>query len=98
MEDKTVGEYKTRAGTFYSYSADIVHSVSKEDANRIFDQWVKLLQEVVPSWTGRNTTDNDGRSFYMGGKLTNGKTININLRVCCPATDLKQVYINISSE
>ena len=98
VEAKTFGEYEIKAGTYYNYSADIVHSVSEEVANKVFDQWVKVLKEVIPGWTGKYGDGNDGRSFYIGGKLTNGKTVNISLSVCCPASDSKQVYFSMSAQ
>lgn len=97
VADKQFGEFRTRAGTFYSYSAEIVNSVSEEDANRIFEKWVNVFKAVLPAWNNKRDNEN-GRNFYIGGKLTNGKTINISLSVCCPASGMKQVYLRIESE
>lgn len=78
-------------------SADIVHSIAEEDVNRIFDQWVKLLKAVVPGWEWSNGKEY-GRIFYIGGKLPNGKKINLKPGIFCPANNFKQVYQYIDSK
>jgi TPR repeat protein len=97
VEDKTFGEYRTKAGTYYSYSADIVHSVSNEVAKRIFEQWSNLLKAAIPAWQSRRDDDNTLRpSFTISGSMTNGKKVAITLSVY--GLDGENVGISISNE
>ncbi|MGZ5222096.1 MAG: tetratricopeptide repeat protein, partial [Chitinophagaceae bacterium] len=51
-ENKDMGkiyqDMKLTPGTYYSYHAEIVNSISNENAIRIFNQWVAVLKEVLP--------------------------------------------------
>ena len=97
VEDKTYGEFRTRAGTYYSYSADIVHSVSNEVAKRVFEQWAKVLKAAIPAWQSSRDDDNTVRpSFTIGGAMTNGKKAAISLSVY--GSYGENVSIRISNE
>jgi len=97
VEDKTYGEYKTKAGTYYSYSADIVHSVSNEVAKRVFEQWTHVLKAVIPAWQSSRDDDNTLRpSFTIAGAMTNGKKVAISLSVY--GLNSENVGISISND
>ncbi len=76
--------YKDRnltPGTYYGYHAEIVTSVSNNDAVRIFNQWVTLIKAILPnSQTGSNN-DIQRPSFAIYAKMSNGKTIKVLLGV-----------------
>lgn len=82
VEAKDLGEYKINAGTHYSYSADIVYSVSEETAIRVFEKWVSVLKAIIPEWESNRNEENRGRPlFTIGGNMTNGKKVVISVSV-----------------
>ena len=82
VQARDLGEYKINAGTYYSYSADIVHSVSEETAKRVFQKWVTVLKAIIPGWQSSRNDENRLRpSFTIGGNMTNGKRVNITVGV-----------------
>jgi hypothetical protein len=101
VKDQDLGNgYRTRAGTFYTYTADIVHSSNEANAKRVFEKWISIFKEAIPQWQGKEGKhyDNNSPDFTMSGKLTNGKKVTIYMSLCCPANSTKRVYLSISSE
>lgn len=76
-----LGNIKIEAGTHYSYSADIVYSVSEETALRVFEQWVRVLESAIPEWTGYRTGNSRRPLYTFSGKMTSGKDVVIRLSV-----------------
>ncbi len=97
VEDKTFGDLRTRAGIYYSYSADIVHSVQYEATSSIFNQWVKVIKAVVPGWES-SLSNEKGGYFKISGKLSNGKTVSIYLSGSASYVDHQRVSIKVESE
>ena len=101
VKDRDLGNgYRTRAGTFYTYTADIVHSAREEDAKRVFEKWKSIFKEAIPQWQAKEGKDanNSSPDFTMTGNLTNGKRVTIYMSLCCPINSTKRVYLRISSE
>lgn len=101
VKDRDFGNgLRTRAGTFYTYTADVVHSADEAMAQRVFAKWKTVLQEAIPQWKGREDKDpnNSAPNFILSGNMTSGKKVIIYLGLCCPANNLKTVYLRISSE
>ncbi|RYZ52592.1 MAG: sel1 repeat family protein, partial [Chitinophagaceae bacterium] len=101
VQDRDLGNgYRTRAGTFYTYSADIVHSADEATAKRVFEKWKTVLQEAIPQWKGKEDKDpnNSSPNFTLSGTMTSGKKVTIYMSLCCPANSQKTVYLRISSE
>ncbi|NTS40696.1 sel1 repeat family protein [Flavisolibacter sp. BT320] len=101
VKDRDLGNgYRTRAGTFYTYTADIVHSTDEATANRVFEKWKTVLQEAIPQWKGKEDKDpnNSAPNFILSGTMTSGTKVTIYMGLCCPANSQKTVYLRISSE
>jgi TPR repeat protein len=82
VQARDLGNIKINAGTHYSYSADIVHSVTEETALRVFEKWVTLLKAIIPEWKGYRNQENSSRPlFTISGNMTNGKEVVLRLSV-----------------
>lgn len=75
--------YRTKAGTYYRFSADVVFRVNQEKADEVFNEWSSLLKVVFPGFQAY-TDSEAGRSLTLKGAV-NGKDIEIALYNCCPA-------------
>lgn len=97
---KKYGDIQMKSGTEYTYTAEIISSVTEKEASRVFEKWKSLLKETVPGWKKEEGKEPDNRSPYyrLSGYLESGKKITIYMSMCCPARDEKQVSLEISSE
>jgi TPR repeat protein len=93
---KIYKESNITPGTYYSYHAEIVNSVSNENAVRIFNQWVNVLKAVLPnSQTGSNN-DLQRPAFAFYVNMSNGKKIKVFLGVS--GMNSYKVEIKLSEE
>lgn len=96
VEARDLGTMQIRAGTYWSYSADIVYSVSEETALRVFEKWVTVLTAIIPQWKSYRERENTSRpSFTIGGKMTNGKEVMISIGVSGAYSD--NVWFTVSN-
>jgi Sel1 repeat len=95
VKEINVGNYHTEASIHYSYSADIVHSAEREQAEQVFNTWVSILKKIFPGWESRKGDDKDRPFFSLSSRLSNGKNVRIYLELCCPGTDAKSVAFTI---
>ncbi len=81
VQARDLGNVQVKAGTHWSYSADIVYSVSQETSLRVFEQWVTVLKTILPGWKHHREGTTERPLFSTEGKMSNGKKVVISMSV-----------------
>jgi hypothetical protein len=78
---KIYADYKIVPGTYYSYKADIINSVTNEKAISIYNDWVSLIKAILPNVPTGANSDAKIPAYAFYASMSNGKKVTLTVYV-----------------